>query len=33
MIFSDIIPGLERIADHAVNIAFCIKENESETNQ
>ena len=33
MIFSDIISGLERIADHAVNIAFCIKENESETNQ
>lgn len=28
MLFSDIISGLERIADHAVNIAFCIKEND-----
>ena len=27
MIFSDIISGLERVADHAVNIAFCMYEN------
>ena len=30
MIFSDIISGLERIGDHAVNIAFSISENEKE---
>lgn len=30
MIFSDIISGLERIADHAMNIAFAIKGNEDE---
>jgi len=30
MIFSDIVSGLERIADHAVNIAFSIKENEQD---
>lgn len=34
MIFSDIISGLERVADHATNIAFSIlnseKENEAE---
>ena len=30
MIFSDIISGLERIADHAVNIAFSISESEKE---
>ncbi|MBQ7581489.1 MAG: Na/Pi cotransporter family protein [Lachnospiraceae bacterium] len=27
MIFSDIISGLERVADHAVNIAFCMHDN------
>nr|MCR4685370.1 Na/Pi cotransporter family protein [Lachnospiraceae bacterium] len=27
MIFSDIISGLERVADHAVNIAFCMYDN------
>jgi len=30
MIFSDIVSGLERIADHAVNIAFSISESEKE---
>lgn len=30
MIFSDIISGLERVADHATNIAFAIKEDEAE---
>lgn len=30
MIFSDILSGLERIADHAVNIAFSISESEKE---
>lgn len=30
MIFSDIVSGLERIADHSVNIAFSISENEKE---
>ena len=28
MIFSDIVSGLERVADHATNIAFAIKEEE-----
>ncbi len=28
MIFSDIISGLERVADHAVNIAFSMYENQ-----
>ncbi len=28
MLFSDIISGLERVGDHAVNIAFAIKEGE-----
>lgn len=27
MIFADIISGLERVADHAVNIAFCMYDN------
>lgn len=31
MIFSDIISGLERVADHATNIAFAIKEDEAES--
>ncbi len=30
MIFSDIISGLERVADHATNIAFSILNNEPE---
>jgi len=30
MIFSDIVSGLERISDHAVNIAFSISESEKE---
>ncbi len=29
MIFSDIVSGLERVADHATNIAFAIREEES----
>ncbi|MCR5256231.1 MAG: Na/Pi cotransporter family protein [Acetatifactor sp.] len=31
MIFSDIISGLERVADHATNIAFAIKTSEEES--
>ena len=33
MVFSDIISGLERVADHATNIAFAIinAEKEAET--
>ena len=30
MIFSDVISGLERVADHATNIAFAIYNNEAE---
>ena len=30
MIFSDVISGLERVADHATNIAFAIVESEDE---
>ena len=30
MIFSDIISGLERVADHATNIAFSILDEEPE---
>lgn len=30
MIFSDVISGLERVADHATNIAFAIIESEDE---
>ena len=30
MIYSDIVSGLERVADHAVNIAFSIKASEEE---
>ncbi len=30
MIYSDIISGLERVADHATNIAFAIKDSERE---
>ncbi|MCR5304349.1 MAG: DUF47 family protein, partial [Lachnospiraceae bacterium] len=31
MIFSDVVSGLERVGDHAVNIAFAIKEAEAAT--
>ncbi len=31
MIFSDVISGLERVGDHAVNIAFAISEAEAAT--
>lgn len=30
MLYSDIVSGLERVADHAVNIAFAIKESDDE---
>lgn len=30
MLFSDIVSGLERVADHATNIAFAIKNSEEE---
>ena len=30
MLFSDIISGLERVADHATNIAFAIRDSERE---
>lgn len=30
MIFSDVISGLERVADHATNIAFAIYDNDSD---
>ena len=30
MIFSDVISGLERVSDHATNIAFAIKDAEAE---
>ena len=30
MIFSDIISGLERVADHATNIAFSILDEDPE---
>lgn len=29
MIFSDIVSGLERVADHATNIAFAVADNEA----
>ena len=32
MIFSDIVSGLERVADHATNIAFAIKEEKDNLN-
>lgn len=32
MIFSDIVSGLERVADHATNIAFSILEEDPEEN-
>ena len=30
MIFSDVISGLERVADHATNIAYAIRDSEME---
>lgn len=30
MLYSDIVSGLERVADHAVNIAFCVINAEQE---
>lgn len=33
MIFSDIISGLERVGDHAMNIAFAIKEAEGDDEE
>ena len=30
MIFSDVVSGLERVADHATNIAFSIIDSEKE---
>lgn len=33
MIFSDIVSGLERVADHATNIAFSILEEEPEEDK
>ena len=30
MIFSDVVSGLERVADHATNIAFAITAEEKE---
>ena len=32
MIFSDVVSGLERVADHATNIAFSIKEKDAIRN-
>ena len=32
MIFSDIISGLERVSDHATNIAFAIKDGEKDVD-
>lgn len=32
MIFSDVVSGLERVADHATNIAFAIMEADGEMN-
>ena len=32
MIFSDVVSGLERVADHATNIAFSIKEKDGLRN-
>ena len=30
MLFSDIISGLERVADHATNIAFSVMDNDPD---
>ena len=32
MLFSDIVSGLERVADHATNIAFSVLNNDPEEN-
>ena len=32
MLYSDIISGLERVADHATNIAFSILDDEEQKN-
>jgi phosphate:Na+ symporter len=33
MIFSDIVSGLERVGDHATNIAFAIVENNKKIEE
>ena len=33
MIFSDVVSGLERVADHATNIAFSILDEEPEEDK
>ena len=33
MIYSDLISGLERVADHATNIAFSILDEEPEEDK
>ena len=33
MIYSDILSGLERVADHATNIAFSLQENDPDEEQ
>ena len=33
MIFSDTVSGLERVADHATNIAFAILEPEENVDE
>ncbi len=33
MIFSDIVSGLERVADHSINIAFALMDAEQEENK
>ena len=32
MLFSDVISGLERVSDHATNIAFAIMDQEKEAS-
>ena len=33
MIFSDVVSGLERVSDHATNIAFAIKDGEKDADE
>ena len=33
MIFSDVVSGLERVADHATNIAFAMNNTEYEVSK
>ncbi|MBE5873067.1 MAG: Na/Pi cotransporter family protein [Lachnospiraceae bacterium] len=33
MIFSDVVSGLERVSDHATNIAFAIKDGEKDSEE